>query len=318
MRVKVLLNPSANQRRARQRLSEVKSALINSDLDYDLLILQRKGQARREAQVAALNGYDAVVAAGGDGTVHEIVNGLSVAAGDGPTMPLGILPLGTGNDFSDMVGLPRDLKSACEVITAGNTRQIDAGWVSYTSGNGNGHGPMVWRGCFFDNSCAVAMEPIVTMEVNRLKRLSGNIRYVVAVFRALLKMQSWHMQISWDGGSYEGDTYLVSVANTPRTGGQFLVAPNAKVDDGAFDYVIAPKVPVREIFKILPGFLNGTHVQHPAILTGRTSQLHVVSRPRTPIHADGEILTALAAQVHYRIKPGKITLLVPTDPNPGS
>ena len=318
MRVKVLLNPSANQRRAAQRLSEVRSALINSGLDYDLLVLQGRGQAKSEALNASSNGYDAVVAAGGDGTVHEIVNGLSVAAGDGPTMPLGILPLGTGNDFSDMVGLPRDLKLACQVIVAGNTHQIDAGWVSYTSENGNGPGPKVWHGRFFDNSCAVAMEPMVTMEVDRLKRLSGNIRYVVAVIRSLLKMQTWHMQISWDGGGYEGPTYLLSVANTPRTGGQFLVAPNAKVDDGAFDYVVAPKVPMREVFKILPGLLNGTHIQHPAILTGRTSQLHVVSRPGTAIHADGEIVTELAVQVHYQIKPGKITLMVPADLKQGS
>ena len=213
-----------------------------------------------------------------------------------------------------MVGLPRDLNLACQVIAAGNTHQIDAGWVSYTSDNGNGHNPKVWHGRFFDNSCAVAMEPIVTMEVERLKRLSGNIRYVVAVIRSLLKMQTWFMQVCWDGGGYEGPTYLLSVANTPRTGGQFLVAPNAKVDDGAFDYVLAPKLPMREVFKILPGLLNGTHLQHPAILTGRTSQLHVVSRPGTPIHADGEIVTASAAQVHYHIKPGKITLLIPTDP----
>lgn len=316
MRVKVILNPSANQQRVYQRILEVKLALVNSGFDYELLILQERGQARREAQMASMEGFDAVVAAGGDGTVHEVVNGLSMAAGEGPTLPLGILPLGTGNDFSDMVGLPRDLKLACAVITAGVSRQIDAGWVSYTSGNNNGYGPMAWRGRFFDNSCALALEPIVTMEANRLKRLSGNVRYVVAVMLTLLKMQSWFMQVSWDGGSFEGDTYLLSVANAPRTGGQFLIAPNAKVDDGAFDYVIAPKVPLREIVRILPGFFDGTHIRQPSILTGRTTQLHIVSKPRTPIHADGEILTESAAQVHYQVKPGKITLLVPVDAKP--
>ena len=311
MRAKVLLNPSANQKHASERLSEVRRALDNSGLDYDLEILQRQGQAKGEAISASSKAFDAVVAAGGDGTVHEIVNGLCVAAEDGPTMPLGILPLGTGNDFSDMVGLPRDLNLACQVIVAGNTHQIDAGWMSYTSDNGNGDSHKVWQGCFFDNSCAVAMEPVVTMEVNRIKRLSGNLRYVVAVIRTLRKMQTWHMQISWDGGGYEGPTTLLSVANTPRTGGLFMVAPDAKVDDGAFDYVFAPKVPMGQVLKILPGLLNGTHVKHPAILTGRTSQLRIISKPGTPVHADGEIVTALATQIRYQILPGKITLIVP-------
>jgi diacylglycerol kinase (ATP) len=311
MRVKVLLNPSANQKRASERLSEVKDALNSSGLDYNLEILQRPGQAKKEAISVSSSQYDAVVAAGGDGTVHEIVNGLAVAAGDGPTLPLGILPLGTGNDFSDMVGLPRDLKTACQVIATRNTHQIDLGWMSYTSDNSNSNSLKVWHGCFFDNSCAVAMEPVVTMEVNRIKRLSGNLRYVVALIRSLRKMQAWHMQISWDGGGYEGPTYLLSVANTPRTGGLFMVAPNAEIDDGAFDYVFAPKLPMGQVLKILPGLLNGTHVQHPAVQTGRTSQLHIVSKPGTPIHADGEMVTALATQVHYQIMPGKITLFVP-------
>lgn len=313
MRVKVLLNPSAHQQQALDRLSEVKAALVNAGLDYSIKILQRKGQAKQEATSFPTDEYDAIIAAGGDGTVHEVVNGLSVAAEEGPTLPLGILPMGTGNDFSDMVGLPRDMTSACQIIATGNTRQIDAGWVSYTSdnGNGNGNAVKVWHGRYFDNSCAVAMEPIVTMEVGRIRRLTGNLRYIVAVIRCLKKMQSWHMEINWDGGVFEGPTYLLSVANSPRTGGQFMVAPQAKMDDGAFDFIFAPKMPFRQVLRILPRILNGTHVQHPEIRTGRTSQLRIVSKPGTPIHADGEIVTAMATQVQYKIMPGKITLLAP-------
>ena len=287
------------------------AALDNAGLDYDLKVLGYRGQAKQEAISLSAAGYDAVIAAGGDGTVHEIVNGLSVAAGDGPTIPIGLLPLGTGNDFSDMAGLPRDLVAACKVIAAGNIRQVDAGWVSYSADNGNGDKQKVWHGRFFDNNCAVAMEPVVTMEVNSLKRLTGNLRYIVAVIRCLKKMESWFMQISWDGGGYEGPTYLLSVANSPRTGGQFMVAPNARIDDGAFDYVCAPKMPMRRVLAILPGLLKGTHVQHPEILTGRTCQLRVLSKPGTPIHADGEVVTTLATEVHYQVMPGKISLIAP-------
>ena len=117
-----------------------------------------------------------------------MVNGLLQAAGDGVTMPLGIMPVGTGNDFNDMAGLPRDLGHAARVIAAGHTRQVDAGIVN---------------GRFFDNNCAVAMEPLVTIENVKINRLSGNIRYIAALVKALIKLQAWQMHIEWEGGGHE-------------------------------------------------------------------------------------------------------------------
>lgn len=293
MNVKVILNPYANRWRAGSRVDEVRAAFTAVGLTPDIVQTAKPIEAIALAETAVTEGYDAVVAAGGDGTLNEVANGLLRAAGNGPTVPFGILPIGTANDFSDMVGLPRDLTQAARLIAAGKTRQIDAGRI-------NDH--------FFINNCAVAMEPMITLENIRMKRLSGEIRYVAALLKGLIKLKAWQMELRWDGGGYNGPTYLLSVCNGPRTGG-FYMAPNAAVDDGLFDFVFAPKVPKRTVLAILVRLFRKTHITHPQVVYGRTTRITITSQPGTPIHADGEIIAEAATRIEYEILPGKLTLL---------
>jgi diacylglycerol kinase (ATP) len=294
MHVRVILNPYANRWGAQRKIPLVESALAEGGVRADLTVTTAPEAAIAVARQAAIDGYDAVIAAGGDGTVSEVVNGLIQAAGDGPTCPLGILPIGTGNDFSDMTGTPRALAEAVAVIAGGHTRQIDAGRVNNR---------------FFDNNCALAMEPMVTIENVRIKRLSGNARYIAALVRALLKLKAWQMRIRWDDGEIEGPTILLSVCNSPRTGGVFLMAPQAQVDDGLFDFVYAPEMSKAQVLAILPKLFNGSHLQHPLVRHARTRRLVVESLPGTPIHADGEVISEGEERVEYEILPQKITLL---------
>lgn len=310
MKIKVILNPYANGVRAGRRTAAVREALNAAGLQYDLTVLSRAGQGREEALAAADSGYDAVVAAGGDGTVNEIINGLLVAAGEMASCPLGILPLGTGNDFSDMMGLPRDLIKASRIIASGHTRQVDAGWVSYTPGKGNG--PALWQGHYFDNNCAAAMEPVVTLEAGRFRRLSGSVRYLAAMVSCLRKLTAWNMDITWDDGRIKGPTYLLSIANTPRTGGLFSVAPGACSYDGLLDFVVVPEVGRYGVLAILTRLLRGTHLRDSRVISGRTRHLVIRSRPATPLHTDGEVLTRSARNIHVQVLPGKITLLMPS------
>ncbi len=309
MRALIILNPYANHSKAESKSRSIMSAFDEADIDYEIVNPRFRGDAQRLA--ASATGYDAVIAAGGDGTVNEVVNGLLTTAGAGPTMPLGILPLGTGNDFSDMTGIPRDLKAAARVIADGNVRQIDAGTVSYSKQNGSDSGPHVWQSRYFDNSCGVAMEPAVAYEVERMTRISGNIRYVLGVIRGFLKLKAWHMEVHWDGGCFEAPTYLLSVSNSPRTGGVFNIAPNASLDDGLLDVVFAPEMPKIEVLSILPRLLKGSHINHPMITTVRTTRLWVRSQPGTPMHVDGELVTDSAKILNYQVLPGKISLLSP-------
>ena len=310
MKVKVILNPYANGVRAGRRSQAVCSALNAVGVHYDLTVLRRPGQAKEEALAAANGAYDAVVAAGGDGTVNEIVNGLLLAAGKEATCPLGILPLGTGNDFREMMGLPRDLVSGGRVIAGRHTRQIDAGWVSFSAGQASW--PELWQGHYFDNNCAAAMEPVVTLEAQRIKRLSGSIRYLAAVISTLRKLTAWNMEITWDEGRIKGPTYLLSIANTPRTGGRFSIAPGASSQDGLLDFVIVPEVGRSAVLVILSRLFLGTHVRDSRVVSGRTRHLVIDSRPATPLHADGELLTRSAQSIHVQVLPGRITLLTPS------
>jgi len=305
MKVKIILNPYANRWRAGKMAPQVEAAFQNAGLDYDLVITTMPGQGVEEAAAAAARGYDAVIAAGGDSTVGEVLNGLIAAAGDGPTMPMGVLPLGTGNDFNDMAKLPRKLTDCVARIASGETRQLDAAWVGEPDGQGLSH--------YFDNNCALAMEPMVTIENVKMKRLSGNIRYIVALIKAIIRLKAWHMQINWQNGgethSYEGPAYLLSICNSPRTGGLFYMAPQAKMDDGLLDFVFAPEIPRWQILTILPRLFNGSHINHPRVTTGQLTEMTVHCQPGTPIHADGEVLTESATAVQFRVLPGKITLL---------
>jgi diacylglycerol kinase (ATP) len=296
MKIKVILNPYANRWRAGARVDEVRAALADAavPLQPDIVLTERAGQAALLAETAVADGFDVIVAAGGDGTLSEVANGLLRAAGDGPTTPFGILPIGTANDFSDMVGFPRDLSEAAQIIAAGHTRQIDVGRV-------NDH--------FFINNCAVAMEPMITLENIRMKRLSGELRYMVALLRGLIKLKAWYMQVQWDDGGYDGPAYLLSVCNGPRTGG-FYMAPDASFDDGLFDFVFAPQVPKLTVVNILLKLFRKTHIFHPDVVYGRTRHLSISSSPGTPIHADGEIIAEAATQIEYEILPRKLTLLV--------
>ncbi len=293
--VNIILNPYANRWRAQQKIPAIQAALDAAGLSYEFTLTTEPQHATAAAH-AAIQRFDAIVAAGGDGTVNEVVNALVRASGNSPTHPLGVLPIGTGNDFSDMAQLPRELGRAAAAIARGHTRQIDIGRV-------NDH--------YFDNNCALAMEPLVTIENVKIKRISGTLRYVVALIKALVKLKAWHMHIQWDDGEHQGPIYLLSVCNSPRTGALFYMAPDAAMDDGLFDVILAPELSKWEVLSILPRFFKGTHIRHPKVKHFRTTSLTVQSSPGTPIHADGEVLSASAESVRYEILPGKLTLIVP-------
>jgi len=293
MRVKVILNPYANRWRAGAQAGATADAFRAAGVDCDLVLTDGPRHGDALAEAAARDGYDAVIAAGGDGTINEVINGLLRAAGDGPTVPFGIVPLGTANDFNLMAGLPPTIAAAVAVIAAGRTRPIDAGQVNER---------------FFINNSAAAMEPMVTLENIKMTRLSGEIRYIVALLRALAKLKPWQMALTWDGGGYDGPAYLLSVCNSPRTGG-FTMAPGALLDDGQLDMVFAPQVSKGQVIAILLKLMRGQHIHHPAVTFRRVTAIDLTSRPGTPLHSDGEIFAEAAEVVRYRVLPGRVRLL---------
>lgn len=302
MRVKVILNPYANRWGAKERAEAVAAACQAAGLEYDLYMTQGPGEATQAAQTAVTAGYQIVMAAGGDGTISEVANGLlSAVPADEPTIPLGIFPIGSANDFAKMVNYPLDLNQIARQIRVGQTRQIDVGRMTV---DGRVH--------YFNNNSALAMEPMITLEHIKISRISGELRYLVALVRGLIKLKAWEMEISWDGGEYAGPTFLLSVCNGPRTGG-FMMSPGALFDDGLLNYVLAPRVPKLTFLGMLLRLMRGTHLAHPQVMSGATSRLTIHSQPGTPIHADGEILSEAATHISYEVQPGRLTLLAGFD-----
>ncbi len=302
MNVKVVLNPYANRWQAQAQATTMMAALKTAGVTAELAITEGPEHGIALAREAAKAGCDAVIAAGGDGTINEVINGVLQATPEGaPTLPFGIMPVGTANDFTRMQNIPLNIVLAAQTIATGHTRQIDAGVITGSWGNA----PR-----YFVNNSAVAMEPMITIENIRMKRLSGEIRYLAALVKGIFKLKAWQMQISWDSGGYDGPAYLLSVCNGPRTGG-FQMAPQAKFDDGLYDFVFAPEVPKRTVVAVLLKLMKGEHIHHPAVTYQRTAELTLTSEPGTPVHADGEVFTESATAVSYHILPSKVTLLAP-------
>jgi len=297
MKIKIILNPYANRWGAQAKIDQVQRVLTDSELDFDLVITTQPQEGIALAETAVREGYDAVIAAGGDGTINEVINGILRATPSGPTLPFGILPLGSANDFNRMAGLPGTIVEAVQVIKDGRTRLIDAGLVN---------------GRYFINNSAAAMEPTVTLESLKIQRVSGEMRYVLALLRALRGLKAWQMSVRWDDGSYEGPAFLLSICSSPRTGG-FTMAPGAEIDDGRLDMVLLPEVSKARFMSLLLRLTQGTHTEAEEVIYTRVTAVSVESQPGTPVHADGEVFSRSETTLNYTTLPQKVSLICPQE-----
>lgn len=297
-RIKVIVNPYSGRWKAQAAIPSIEENLRGLGMAFDLVVTDAPNHGIEIARQAAGEGYDAVVAAGGDGTVSEVVNGLVLAVGESPDAvagPLGIIPLGSADDLGDMLKLSHDVAEACRCIQAGRTRVIDVGWVN---------------GRCFDNNSAVGLEPMVTLRQSQMKRLKGIPRYVLAALLTILRHRDWQMTVEWDDGRFEGPAALASVGNSPRTGGTFYMTPRAELDDGRLDFILGGGMSRLRLLRLLPMTFDGRHVDEPEIIYGRTTRLTVTCQPSTPIQADGELFDLAATQIEYRVLPGKLRVIV--------
>lgn len=306
---KIIVNPYAGRWKARAAIPQIERVCRDIGLGYELAITREPGHGIELAREAASAGFSPIVSAGGDGSISEVVNGLVQAAGGSIAGPLGIIPLGSADDFADMLGLDADglpyakILAACTAIQAGHTRIVDLGCVN---------------GRFFDNNSAVGLEPVVTITQAAMRWAMGTPRYILAALKAILRYEPWHMRLAWDGGQFEGQVALVSVGNTRRTGGAFWMTPAAEVDDGYLDFVFARHMKRGRLLRLLPTTFDGSHVNQPEITSVRTTRLTIESDPPTPIQADGELIGLSATHIEYTILPGRLQVIVPAPREHGS
>jgi len=290
--VKIVLNPYAGRWKAKANIVPLKEMLAALDIPFDLTVTERPGHGIAVARAAAEVGFKTIVAAGGDSTINEVVNGMAQAGSGTPVGTLGVIPLGTANDLAFTLGIPTELRAACERLRDGQPRLIDLCRVNDR---------------YFVNNSAVGLEPTVTLEAEKITVVKGTLRYLLAAFRAIMKNPAWYARIVWDDGQYDGSVVLISMGNGARTGG-FYLTPNAKVDDGKLDFIFAPAMGRLALLRLLPQTLSGKHIHRPNITYCQTTRL-TIETDETPLHTDGEVITRHAKKLSYSIFPGALKVI---------
>lgn len=292
----VVFNPQAGRGRGQQRLAEVQQALHAAGIEYESVVSEDRGHAVELARRAALAGWELIAAAGGDGTINEVVNGLMLAEGEGARSRLGIMPIGSGNDFAGALGIPLDLRQAAQRLARGQTHRVDLGRVN---------------GRWFDNSVGIGFEATINIQAHRITWVRGQPQYFLAILRSLAHPPYPLVTIHRDGGDpLTKRILIISVGNSRRTGGGFLVTPDALPDDGLLDLCIADAIPRRQILRLLPKVIKGTHRGEPVVELTRIGRLVVESDDPLPVHADGEMLWEDAHRVEVAVEPARLDVVV--------
>jgi YegS/Rv2252/BmrU family lipid kinase len=300
---KVIANPSSGGGTGKRAIPQIEHTLAEHKLDFDLVRTQHRGHGIELAREAALAGYDVVVAAGGDGTVNEVVNGLLEARKDDERLPaLGVLSIGRGNDFAYAVNVPYDLQQACRVLAEDRRRAIDVGRVK---------GGFYPQGRYFVSCVGVGFDAITTIEVAKLPRLGGFLSFFIAVLKAIiLHYEAPLITIEYDDQTLTQSSLMVSITNGQRLGGGFIVAPDAKPDDGLFDLCIARKMSRARMFGLIPHFLRGTQATQETISTGRAARITITAvQDSLTAQTDGEILCVEGQRLEIELLPRHIEIV---------
>ena len=290
--VVLVVNPSAGRGSGARLAPEVVRELRRLGVDAEMRLTARPRHAIELVADAVAAGAEEVLVAGGDGTIFEAVNGMLAK---GPTRcALGIVPIGTGNDFVKMLGLT-DWRTACARIAAGQTRAVDIGRC----------GPH-----HFANGVGVGFDAQVAHYANGIKWLSGTPVYALALLKILsFDYRRPQLRISHDSGELDQQVTLVAIANGRCYGGAFQVAPNASLEDGLFELVVAQGLSRTRVLGLLPRVLKGTHLDHPAVTALRSRRVRISARTPFVVHADGEILDTAATSVDVELLPGALRVL---------
>jgi YegS/Rv2252/BmrU family lipid kinase len=270
--IPLLFNASAAKGRSTawlERLRAIPSVEVHISSD--------PGDMEARARMAAAEGRNRVLVAGGDGSLHYAARGLA-----GSDCALGIIPTGTGNDMARSLGIELDPLKAAERALGAKPRRIDLGSVERQ---------------LYLGVAGIGFDGEVNKFVNEMQRgFGGPLAYPYALLRTLWRFRAPKLRIEHDGGTFEGRAMMAALANSPCFGGGMRIAPEAVMDDGLLDLVIVEEIPRLLLLALFPRVYRGSHVKHPSVHYLRVSRARVgADRPLT-FFADGEALTSLPAE----------------------
>ena len=295
----VIVNPHAGRRRVGEEIPELERNLRSRGLDYRLLRTEARGDATRFARDALEAGGRFVVAVGGDGTVHEVVNGMLDEEGTpiGAEQPvLGVVAAGSGCDFIRTFGLPGDATRACSHLVGDNTYPLDIGRVRYANGSAE-------TSRYFVNIAEAGLGAAVAARAERMSPRLGQSKYFIGFWLTLPRFKMAEVRVRADRKTYEGPAYLIVVGNAQYYGGGMKVSPRSYPGDGVLD-VLVFKGPKSDSFTLIPKIYRGEHVPHDHIEEFRVKNELVIEADRPlPIEADGEVLGTTSARFEVLTAP---------------
>jgi len=301
IRVKLIANPGAGKPlEAASRLEQVTRYLMDDGLKVDVDLAHPKKEAIPIARKAVKDGYDVVIAMGGDGTLGAVIRGIA-----GSKVKLGIIPAGTENDIAASLGVPEDLKEACALIASGHTRKLDLGQVSTKKR----------KKFYFFMVAAIGLTATLYPEISEVP--GGKFAGIKDAVMTLLKFNAKPTVFLTldDESKIEVETMLVTVANTPVTGVKNLVAPDASMEDGLLDISVYPGFSKAELLSYFVRSAHKGSTPDGRIQRYRARKIKVKTSPKLDVAAEGIILGKGTARI--KILPGALRVIAP-EPGPGA
>ncbi|QVK17065.1 diacylglycerol kinase [Mycoplasmatota bacterium] len=270
-RARIIYNPTSGRELIRKQLPYILERLEKAGYEASAHATTGEGCAKKAAKVAIERKYDLVIAAGGDGTVFEVINGLA----DQDYRPtFGIIPCGTTNDFATALGIPRDIISVCNILCSNETRPIDIGKAGDK---------------YFINVAAGGTLTEITYEVpSKLKTFFGRLAYYIKGIEKLPFMTTKKVRIEYDDNVFEGDILFFLVCNTNSVGGFENLAVKSRIDDGLFDLIIVEKMNFPKLVGAGIQTLSGKQLKHAKIKYFRAKRIKIDIEKDTPLNLDGE------------------------------
>lgn len=292
LKASVILNPCAGSVGEVDELIKQIERLPGTEVH----LTTKTGSAARLASAALRKGCDMVVAAGGDGTLNEVINGIQENSGDAC---VGLIPLGTGNDFGRTIGLPTDFEAAIEVLRAGHIREVDL--VRVTSDEVR----------YFLNVSAGGFSGLVNEKLTpEMKKTWGPLAYLRSAAAALSELRAYRTTLAFDNTeSLTLDLYNVVVANGRYVAGGTLIAPEASIDDGLLDIILIQKRSAAELALLAAQVAVGAHLSSDSVVFRRAAKLTVNSKPGMWFNVDGELVGNEPAR--FEILPRALRFVVP-------
>ncbi|HEX6287690.1 MAG TPA: diacylglycerol kinase family protein [Herpetosiphonaceae bacterium] len=273
MQTCVILNPNAG---SAQDVTALEAAIERLD-GAVLRATEQPGDGQQIVREALAEGCGLIVAAGGDGTINEVVNGL---AGHFEGVQLGVIPVGTGNDFARSIDVPTEIEAAVELLRRRQTRLVDVVRVSSDSTR------------YFINVSAGGFSGLVDEKLtDAMKRSWGPLAYLRSAAMALPDLTNYHTLITFDDEErHEIQTYNIVIANARYVAGGIPIAPRAKLDDGLVDVLVVPTASMPQLALLVPQILLGQHLDNELIVFRRARKVRVEARPGMWFNADGELV----------------------------